>query len=306
MSAEAIARLRAQFEAELTTNPSLYHPVDIDRVRTEDWQVKRYLLEEEEHGNNNEEVAFEALLKTLQWKKRFGLHERTDQYFPREFWELNVTEQWGADRAGHLIQWGRVRNTKIIPEISLLSKQFAAHCLERMDRLCGEKGSVFIGHMKQASFWTRDRDFEEFQMELMAHYPRQCRAMYIVDMPWIIAAILRLMMAFMPARMKRLLHVITAAQLPEVVHPELIPASMGGRRTGYHFPPGLVSIESIYKEMGLSREQLETIYRTYNLEELEGHEYEKSGTEDNNNDQVEKEKEEKVEVRAKVGLAKVD
>lgn len=41
---EKIILIRSRFEEELKKNSSLYDPVDIKRVRTEDWQIQRYLL----------------------------------------------------------------------------------------------------------------------------------------------------------------------------------------------------------------------------------------------------------------------
>lgn len=108
MSAEAIARLRALFEADLSAHPDLYHPIDVERVRTEEWQVKRFLLDQPDQ--EDETAAFAALSKALQWKKSFGLHDRTDQYFPKEIWELNGVEIYGKDKEGHLVQWEAVRN----------------------------------------------------------------------------------------------------------------------------------------------------------------------------------------------------
>lgn len=41
---DKINLIRTRFEEELKKNPGLYDPIDIKRVRTEEWQVKRYLI----------------------------------------------------------------------------------------------------------------------------------------------------------------------------------------------------------------------------------------------------------------------
>ena len=94
MANESIARLRQMFEDEIANNADLYHSIDIERVRTEDWQVKRFLLDQ---PDMDEKKAFDNLCKALQWKKSFGVHDRTDQSFPKEFWELNSVEIYGRD-----------------------------------------------------------------------------------------------------------------------------------------------------------------------------------------------------------------
>lgn len=106
MSSKAIESLRARFEAELVRNASRYHEIDVERVRTEEWQVKRFLL----RYDHNEDKAFEAMLAALQWKKEFGIHDRTDQDFPRELYEITMLEVCGRDRQGRVIQWERYRD----------------------------------------------------------------------------------------------------------------------------------------------------------------------------------------------------
>lgn len=96
MSAEAIANLRAKFETELSANGSEYHPIDIERVRTEEWQVKRFIMDNE----GNEDKAFSELIRVMKWKKSYGIHDRNDQYFPTEFWQLNAIEINGKDNQG--------------------------------------------------------------------------------------------------------------------------------------------------------------------------------------------------------------
>ena len=108
----AIDSVRARFEKELATVPDSFHPIDIERVRNDQWQVKRFLL----HYGNDEAAAAEALFKALRWKKEYGIHNRDDRYFPRELFEMSGAEICGRDKEGRLIHWGVIKNMRHFPE----------------------------------------------------------------------------------------------------------------------------------------------------------------------------------------------
>ena len=76
--------MRSRFETELASKPSAYHPIDVDRVRTDDWQLLRFL-----ERSTNWTEAYAQLIDALQWKKQVGVHDKRDEDFPREFYELN-------------------------------------------------------------------------------------------------------------------------------------------------------------------------------------------------------------------------
>jgi len=97
-----IAEIRARFEQELilTQTPTKYSDIDIARVRTEEWQVKRYLLDYQEDVDQ----AYQALIRTLVWKQSFGVHTRElERDFPRELFDVMRGEIYGNDKEGRLI-----------------------------------------------------------------------------------------------------------------------------------------------------------------------------------------------------------
>ena len=264
--AEAIGRLRALFEVELTKNPDLYHPVDIDRVRTEDWQVKRFLLEKE----GNEPAAFQALLSALQWKQSFGVHDRPDAHYPAELWLLNDIEIAGQDRQGRLVQWGSIRNKRYFKPIAALARQFVAHVLERADRAAGEGGFVIVSDAAGGGLANVDLEMNQFNQAILVHYPQALKAMYIVDLPWLLNSLMRLMMTFVDPRLRATVHFVRgggAGELTRYIDPAHIPSSLaGGRRFSRTFPGDLVPLERCYREHGLEEAFVEHFYKVYKLE----------------------------------------
>ena len=265
MSSESISQLRELFEKELTANSSLYHPIDIERVRTDDWQIKRYLLDQ---PDGDETKAFAALIKCLQWKCSFGIHDRTDQYFPKELWELSGTELKGRDKQGRVINWGTAKQAPITAkEMALLNQQYLAHVMERTDKESGKDGCIFVAAVKVAGLLTIDKELEQFKNEMIDHYyPQLVKSVYIVDLPWLLNAIIKIIMAFMSAKTRQLVHMISSAQLAEEVDIEFIPVELKGKREKTIYPENLQPLDQIYHKFGLEKSFVDQLYQTYKFE----------------------------------------
>lgn len=262
MSADAIARLRAQFEAELKSNGDLYHPIDIERVRTEDWQVKRFLLDQ---ADGNEDAAFQALIKALQWKKSFGVHDRTDQYFPKEVWEQNAVEIYGKDKQGRVIQWEAVRNQRVWKETTLLAKHFVAHCIERVDRAAGETGFILITDSNGGGLANVDMDIMKFKIATIDLYPQALKGLYVVDLPWLLNAIMKMIVALMSEKLRSVVHYVKGSELAEVMDEQFIPVELKGGRDKHAFPADLQSFEARGPALGLDEKTVDTFYKTMKL-----------------------------------------
>ena len=93
-----VAEIRQKFLTEVDTNPHLYHDIDVERVRCEDWQVERFVIDYQSCDK-----AYEALIKALQWKKSYGIHDRSHSYFPKEFYL--IFGSYGHDSEGRVVRW---------------------------------------------------------------------------------------------------------------------------------------------------------------------------------------------------------
>ena len=82
-SKQVIESIRRRF---LAKNPNMFHPIDVDRVKTNDWPIVRFLL-----ANKIEDTAFAALIKTMEWRKSYGVNDFTDESFPEEVFKIGET-----------------------------------------------------------------------------------------------------------------------------------------------------------------------------------------------------------------------
>ena len=263
MSAEAIATIRAEFEKELSSNIHLYHPIDIERVRSEDWQVKRFIIDQ---PDGDVSKAFAALCRSLQWKKSFGLHDRTDEYFPKEIWELNAIEIYGRDKEERVIQWEAIRNQRSFKELSLIVRQFVAHNMERVDREAGETGFILITDANGGGIKNIDMDLSKFKIAIVEYYPMGMRAMYIVDQPWLLNAIVKIIIGLMSDKLKQLIHFVKYTDLPAIMDTKFIPVELKGSRSKHAFPMDIIPMHQLTKQLDLDEKFIDNFYKTYKLE----------------------------------------
>ena len=114
-----------------------------------------------------------------------------------------------------------------------------------------------------SSVWNIDSNLEQFKIEILAYYPAVLRALYLVDVGWIINAIVKMIIGFMSPRMKALVKFVSAAQLAEHIDPVVIPVSIkGGQRTESARPTGLLRLEQLAEKLGLDGKFVDNFYKT--------------------------------------------
>ena len=256
---EAVKRLREKFLSECEKNEDLYHEIDVKRVRTEDWQTERFLIE-----HQNEDTAYEALVRALQWKKSFGIHERTDQYFPREYFEFSEAHAYGRDKEDRLIQWEKNKTERKISEMNLLTKQFVAHIMEKLDSSEPRKGFTLIADTNGSGISNINMDTFKFKIEITSYYPEALKSNLIVDLPWMLNSVAKIILSFCNQKLKERVHFINQKDLVNFVDPELIPIELGGQRdVKLVLPEGLQTMKQL-PQLGLSDKVIQTYYKSFN------------------------------------------
>jgi hypothetical protein len=259
---ESIKEKFLKYEYEL--NPELYHEIDVNRVRRDNWQIRRFVLDQED---GNPDKAYEAMIKALQWKKSFGIHDRDDQYFPKEFYELHGIEMYGRDREGRIIHWERTENRMKIPDFMNLEQQFIAHRMEKLDSEGSMNGWTLVTDTLGASMTSVNLDMYKFKIGLLQYYPQGLRSVLIMDLPWILNSLMKIILSFMSPKLRDYVHFIKRDQLTEFVDIDVIPVSLNGKRENRVLPDGLLPL---YKSMhlGLTEKQIDEYYEKHRIEKV--------------------------------------
>ncbi|KAF7496655.1 Motile sperm domain-containing protein 2 [Sarcoptes scabiei] len=258
---EKIDRIRNRFEEELQSRAHLYHPIDIERVQKEQWQVERFVRNSPENEND----AYEALKRCLRWKKSFGIHERSDASFAKELWELCAVEVNGRDHCGRLIQWEAFRNQRKFKELDLIAKQFVAHNIERLDRMAGENGFILVSDLGGAGISNLDIDMIRFKLATIEYYPYGLRQMLIVDLPWLLNSVMNLILTLMRPAIRDMTIFCKRRELSKYIAEEHIHRSLDGKREEHCFPPNMRPMDQMMDELNLSENFIEHFYKTFKL-----------------------------------------
>jgi hypothetical protein len=256
-----IESIREKFLIEYQMNPELYHEIDVNRVRDDNWQIERFILDQK---NRDEDKAYEAMVKALRWKKSFGVHERNDQYFPKEFYELHEIEMFGQDKSGRIIHWEITRNIKNIPGFENIAKQFIAHRIEKIDSEASRKGWISIADTSGSGLTNVYLDLYRFKIEVLEYYPQSLRAIFIVDLPSFLNGISKCILSFLSPELKEFVKFINREELMNYVDIDYIPDSLNGKRQKKIYPEGLKALEQL-NHLGLTDKQIHKYYDTYKI-----------------------------------------
>ena len=253
--------LRNKFLAEYESMPDLYHPIDAERVGTEDYQVRRFLLS----SNNDQHKAYQQLTKALKWKKSFGIHDRIDDYFPKEFRLIFGHEKYSRDRKGRLVVWTQEDRYRKIADLSPLVEQYHAHQMEKLDREAGPNGYVSVCECSGSGFANVDINMSKFRGNLLTYYPEACQVSILIGLPWILRSSFNFIKSLFDKQIGNSFALITKEQIVNYVEPESIPKCFDGQRECSLNDIILVDLKSLRecKHLGLNEKQIYKFYDTY-------------------------------------------
>ena len=136
-----IQELRQKFLERAEKSSDQYYSDDIERAKTDDWTISRFLY----HFNGEPDVnrALEALDKALKWRKSFGVMDINDTDFPQEVYKAAPVVFYGKDKNGSQVIVFRGKTVKKSSMIAELTQKFFVYHMEIVDRSNNGKGNTF-------------------------------------------------------------------------------------------------------------------------------------------------------------------
>ena len=103
-----IEEVRQKFVERVAKNPELYYNEDVERVKTDDWTVRRFLYRFNKDPDVNK--GLEALDKAMKWRKPFGVLDFKESDLAKEGFMAAGVIMYGKDLNGSplLIVRGKV------------------------------------------------------------------------------------------------------------------------------------------------------------------------------------------------------
>lgn len=170
------------------------------------------------------------ILETLKWRHRLQLHLLTPANFPQEFYRMGGLYECGPDRFGLPIICIRAKSIRKVELLDPLLGQFLAFRLfqleQRLKRLeswtllfdCSDVGFANV------NFWLI-----KFLIDLLRlRFPLSLRYAIVLEVPFLLNAVQRLVMAMLPEDNKRLVHFVNRRQLLSYVDSNALPKYLNG------------------------------------------------------------------------------
>lgn len=108
-------------------------------------------------------------------------------------------------------------------------------------------------------------ELTKFKIATIDLYPQALKGMYIVDLPWLLNAIMKIIVGLMSEKLKPLVHYVKGAELAEVMEEQYIPVELKGARDKHAFPGNLVPMDVRGPELDYDDKFIGTFYKTFKL-----------------------------------------
>ena len=136
ISSSMVSELRTKFLEAVAKAPELYYDKDVEKLKTNDWSLQRFL----NHSKSNVDKAVECLDEAMKWRKSFGVHELNDKDFPREAYQSAPVILYGKDLNGSPLLIIRSKVNRKIKSWVPTAQKYFVHLVEKADSLDTGKG----------------------------------------------------------------------------------------------------------------------------------------------------------------------
>ena len=222
---EVLKRMRQKF-LESTKSSSEYEPTDVDRVKTNDVWIERFVT-----YNKDETEAVKALATTLKWRKSYGLENFSDEYFPTEIHKIGWIVEMGKDKDGRRLYFEQMNRFKR-SDLNELIKRHWIYTVEKFDKQLSaafNPGATFMAYFLNA-------DLSNFDLELYLskalmfqnHYLRPNMRILIVGMPPVIQTGFNLVLNGLTDTFRKLFIFTNSDEVRKYVSNSELPKEMNG------------------------------------------------------------------------------
>lgn len=135
-----VKELREKIVKHHEENPGLCAQTDIERCKTDDWHLARFLL----RHKLDLEAALDMLKRQLRFKNESLYNTIRPEDFPAEFYQVGGMFTHETDRKGNRMLYIRVKVHRKLPEIEAALHGYVLYNIQRVDELANGRGKLFI------------------------------------------------------------------------------------------------------------------------------------------------------------------
>jgi len=262
----SIEKLKKQFLQHYESNVDLYDECDVNSVRTCNWTVERFLLSH----RGNEEMAFKNLCDAMKWRKSFGVNNRSDQYFPSDFYKTGGIFQYNCDKEGLMLLYFRICVHHKVNELSQYIKEFFVHNVNKIDQMSGSGKWAMVFDCSNGTLSNVDMDMSRYIINVLQNYfPRGYKYVLIYEMPWIMVAFWKITRTWLSEHVQQSVRLAKKDEIFHFIDPENVPNYIDGGKclkSIHTIPEGVKRAEEL-PHLNFNSEQIERFRSIFKVPE---------------------------------------
>lgn len=267
--ASAIEDVRNAVLREAASHPEDFYESDLSRVRTSDWQVKRFIVKAQATGGEKNAVnkAKEDMIQNLMWRKDVQILERTESTFPDDFFRAGLIGAADCPRTGNTMIYINTKVYRKIPEMTEHFFAFGHTFLDRLDREAKGKRFTLFLDLSELELANADVQFLRYYMELMNYrFPLMLERTYLYEPPWYIKPFVSVVLKVFPKSILKNVSMLDRKTALEELGLDSIPEGAGGNLcTDIPVPKNAPSSADYAEDHGIPMEAIERAKQEYHL-----------------------------------------
>ncbi|CAG2109853.1 unnamed protein product, partial [Medioppia subpectinata] len=220
ISVAMVTELRQKFLEIVSKNPELYYDKDIDKIKSDDWSLKRFLNQ----NKCNEEKALESIDKAMKWRKSFGVLELSDKDFPKQFFQSAPLFLYGQDLNGSQLLIMRAKVSRKIKSWIPTAQKFFVYLVEKAETMNKGKGATLLLDCKDSGVKNTDIDFMKFSYHVLNdYYPGLVNAGLVYKLPKVMEAVYKAVKSWLNEEQEKYCYLISKKNIHEYVAQNQLP-----------------------------------------------------------------------------------
>ncbi|XP_054156832.1 motile sperm domain-containing protein 2-like [Oppia nitens] len=236
--------------------PELYDECDIQKLRSTDWPVWRFLRTE----RYNAETALEKLDRCLRWRRESDINYKRGEDVPKEFYEIGGMFTYNEDRDGTCVIYMRIKVNLKIARLNRYIKDFMTFVIDRVDQRTNESGFVVLIDLTDAGLRNADLDLCSHLIHVLRFYfPEALKHCIVYNLPWILRSFWPVVRMWIPNRHQHLVRFANKDEIQDYIDSEQLPKYLGGRckRRFAEPPDGCRSVREISDNWGFTGDEID-------------------------------------------------
>ncbi|XP_022670667.1 motile sperm domain-containing protein 2-like isoform X5 [Varroa destructor] len=220
-----LAEFRRKLYKELERQKELYHPKDVEAVKSNYEICRRYVR----HKRRDIEAAVEMAKKSLQWRNEFGVNDIAETNIYRLYLNVGCFIPFKKDKLGSQCIIFRTKLHRKNSARSLDMKRYLVFWVEKCLYELNNPRMTFVFDSTDATYASMDIEQITFIIELFSsYYPWALGHVIVYNMPWILKTVWGGIQALIPAEGTDRFKFCNGNEIFAYIDHDCLPDFMGG------------------------------------------------------------------------------